>query len=261
MPSAVINGATIAYDDIGKGAPILLVHGIFVSKAQWANQVSALKRSHRVIAIDLRGHGDSSVATEGYSVALLAHDIAALLDQLGIDRAVCCGHSFGGLVAQELALSHPDRVRGLVLAETIYGVVSTPWEASLTAMWSETLQHFDPRALMDVFATYLGCLSPEGMSRITAQAGRHVIDERSARLILEASLRFDSRWRLHRIDCPTLLVIGQIPHLPLVTFHAIEMFWRIPKARYAVIPAAGHMVHWDNIEEFNRVLMDFLKAL
>ena len=261
MPSPAGSDISIAYDDSGEGPAILFLHGIFVSKAQWEAQARAFSRDHRVIACDLRGHGESPASAEPYSVQLFAEDVARLLDGLGLDRVVCCGHSFGGMVAQELALRRPELVRGLVLAETIYGVASTPLEATLSRAASLAFGAVQPRWLMTGLAACFGAISPGGAQRIEEEAKRHLEDEANALNILRASMRFDSRWRLHEIDCPTLLVVGQIPHVPLVMAQSWEMFWRIKGARLTVVPFAGHMVHWDNPAWFNRLLGDFVDRL
>lgn len=86
MPTLPLNNTTIAYDDYGQGEPLLLIHGIFVSRATWHLQIDNFARKHRVITCDLRGHGESSVSSDPYSVALFASDMIALLDALGLER-------------------------------------------------------------------------------------------------------------------------------------------------------------------------------
>ncbi len=262
MSTLSINGIKLAYDNVGQGEPLLLIHGIYSSRRQWVPQVAQLKSKYRVITCDLRGHGQSSASTDSYSVKLFADDLVAMLDELGIDRVICCGHSFGGLVAQEMAISHPERVRGIILAETMYGVSSTPWEAA----WSTWMNIWLPQTLgvenyVKMIAYFFGMYTPEGAAYIMSEAERHLTDQQNQQNIMQASLKFDSRWRLHQITCPTLLLVGQLPHVPLIWLHNWEMYWRIGYAKLTFIPHAGHMLFWDNPDAFNQAIDDFVAEL
>lgn len=262
MTTASINGVNLAYDDVGKGEPLLLIHGIYSSRRQWGLQFKQLQDNYRLIACDLRGHGQSSASNDDYSVKLFADDLVALLDNLGIEKVVCCGHSFGGFVAQELAISHPERVRGIILAETIYGVNSTPWEAT----WGAFMNIWLPEAIgtenyVKMIAGFFGMFTPASAAYILEEAERHLTDPKNQRNIMNASLRFDSRWRLHQIQCPTQLLMGQIPHVPWIWWHNWEMYWRISGAKLDFIPNAGHMLFWDNPPAFNEAIAQFVNRL
>jgi pimeloyl-ACP methyl ester carboxylesterase len=262
MPTLPINGTTIAYDDFGQGPPLVLIHGIFVSRLTWYPQISDFARTHRVITCDLRGHGESSVSKGAYSVALFAGDIISLLDALGLERAVCCGHSFGGMVAQELALSYPERVSGLILGESSYGVCSTPWEAGLTAMANMFFnQLLSPENQVKLFARYFGTLSGDVGAYIETQGKQQIQNVTNFQNILQASLSFNSRWRLQQIACPTLILLGQYFHVPWIHLHSYEMLWRIKQASLKYIPRAGHVLNWDNPAAFNQTVNHFLAGL
>ncbi len=262
MSTLQINGTKIAYDDVGQGEPLLLIHGIYCSRQQWGRQVAAFENDYRVITCDLRGHGQSAASAGAYSIKLFAEDLLALLDELGLEKAICCGHSFGGLVAQELALSYPERVRGLILAETMYGLNSTPWEAVTTTMLNLWLpQMFGTQISMELAAHFFGMYTPGSTQYIQQEAQRHLTDSKNQQNILRASLAFDSRWRLQNIDCPTLLLVGQYPHIPLIIWQNWEMYWRIRQAKLTFIPNAGHLLFWDNPTAFNEAVGDFIQDL
>jgi 3-oxoadipate enol-lactonase len=264
MPTVSIDGTTLAYDDLGQGKPIVFLHGIYVSKSQWRLQLEYFaQNNYHVIACDLRGHGGSSAMTEPCSMVDMAGDVIAVLDQLGLEQVVCCGHSFGGMVAQELVLSYPERVAGLILAETIYGAISTPWEAATTLFTNIWLpQVISPKNYTRIMASFFGMYTPEAAPYILDEARRYIEDNgQSQQNILRASLTFDSRWRLEQISCPTLILVGQYPHLPLIWLHAWEMWWRIKRAKLTVIPAAGHLLHWDNPKAFNEAIAQFAADL
>lgn len=262
MATTKINGATITYQSTGSGEPLLFIHGIYSSKRQWDQQVAYFKNDYRVITCDLRGHGQSSATDDPYSVALFASDLIALMDELEIKQVLCVGHSFGGLVAQELALSYPERVRGIVLAETMYGLTSTPWDAAAGVMWNVWLPKiFGVENYIEIISYFFGMYTPGGAAYIQQEAGRHLHNAANQENILMASLTFDSRWRLHQINCPTLLMVGQYPHIPLIAMHTWEMYWRIYGAKLRIIPNAGHLLYWDNPLAFNKEIEKFAATL
>lgn len=119
MPVADIDGARIAYDVTGKGPALVFLHCWTGSKRFYFKQVEKFSKDYTCICPDFPGHGDSSeIASKDYSVECFAELTIALLDQLGIEKAVFAGHSLGGMVCLYLALHHPDMVEGLILLDT-----------------------------------------------------------------------------------------------------------------------------------------------
>ncbi len=119
MPTARINGVSLAYRDAGSGMPILFIHGHPFNQSMWDSQVAALTWKYRVITYDIRGYGASEVpATEATTLETMASDINALLDHLNIPKAVIAGLSMGGQIAMAFADQFPHRLSGLILAAT-----------------------------------------------------------------------------------------------------------------------------------------------
>ena len=110
-----INNFEMAYAEAGSGTPLLFIHGFPLSKAIWLPQLEALNTSFQIITPDLRGHGDSESVPGPYSMQMLAGDLNALLDNLGINQpVVICGHSMGGYLAIEFFRQYPQRVAGII---------------------------------------------------------------------------------------------------------------------------------------------------
>jgi pimeloyl-ACP methyl ester carboxylesterase len=115
---ARVRGIELAYTDEGQGPVVLMLHGFPFDRSMWRGQVEKLSEEFRVIAPDFRGHGETPSTREPSTMEELAEDLAALLDELNVPRAVVCGLSMGGYVALAFYRAHPSRVRALVLADT-----------------------------------------------------------------------------------------------------------------------------------------------
>lgn len=118
MAYATVHGARIAWQQMGQGPDLILLHGLAASRAFWFPMASALSATHRVTLFDLRGHGYSERAPSGYSSLALGRDLLGLMDALGLERASLVGHSYGGGAALEAALLAPARVDRLALLDT-----------------------------------------------------------------------------------------------------------------------------------------------
>ena len=114
----VLRGIEIAYDDVGSGPSVVLLHGYPFNRSMWREQVEELRKNHRVIVPDLRGHGESAVTPGPATMESMALDVASLLETLNISRATIGGLSMGGYVALAFYRLFPLRVRSLVLADT-----------------------------------------------------------------------------------------------------------------------------------------------
>src|SRR6478752_62459 len=122
MPHADLNGFELHYDVHGEGEPLLCVHGLSCDRRAWVMQIEPFSGGHQAVFFDNRDVGQSSLATEDYSTSDMAQDVIALADHLGLESFHLLGISLGGMVAQQVALAAPDRVRTLTLAITHGGV-------------------------------------------------------------------------------------------------------------------------------------------
>lgn len=112
------NGLEVAWFEVGRGDPVVLVHGLADDHRAWRRVVALLMLTHRVLLYDLRGHGRSALGTADGTLAQLGGDLVGLLDAVGLDRAVVAGFSLGGTVAMRAAIDHPRRIAALALVAT-----------------------------------------------------------------------------------------------------------------------------------------------
>jgi len=119
MPKILANGIQVHYAQRGAGPDVVLIHGITSNLAMWYNGLlNGFVQEFRITAYDLRGHGLSDITPNGYTSCHLAQDLQALLDELGLDKVLIVGHSFGGTVGLHFAVENPDRVRGVVMMDS-----------------------------------------------------------------------------------------------------------------------------------------------
>ena len=260
--STLPNGLTIAYDEVGKGMPVVLLHGFPHNRSLWAPQTSALIEHGRCIAPDLRGFGESGRGGP-YSMEQYADDVVALLASLGIDRAVVGGLSMGGYVAFALWRAKPEIVRALVLADTRPGADSPEARrkrlelmavareggaaavanAQITGMVGATTRAQNP-SLVDGLHQMLASAPVEGI----IGALQAMMD------------RPDSTDLLQTINVPTLIIVGEEDALTPVK-ESRAMHAAIPGSRLEILPGAGHVSNLERPAAFNHVLGEFLSSL
>jgi 3-oxoadipate enol-lactonase len=193
---------------------------------------------HRVIVVDLRGHGRSRLLAPPYTVAQLAQDLANVLDHLGIASAAVLGYSQGGPVAQQFVLDHPERCSRLVLACT--------YAFNMASLREKVEGHVAPlliRALgMKRFAKLVFSVGVDGVDaeRKARLAGLIASQDRGSMLTAwREAMAFDSRKRLGEIRCPTLIVAGSIDSA--VPMHHTKMLHeRVPESRVVIVEGADH---------------------
>lgn len=248
--------ARLRYLDKGSGPPLLLIHGLGASHADWQKQVDFFARVFRVIAPDLRGHGD----TEGegpFTIDRMATDVSQMLDELKIGSLFVMGHSMGGAVAMQLALFKPERVKKLVLADTLPSFVVNTFKKRLM-LWS--------RVLMMRF------LGPEALSRRMAkqmfphpeqEALREQVsltNARTPKAIYLALLDSLSKWsvadRLNWLSMPIFVVAGEFDYFAPTEAQAFAD--ALPDGRCRIFEDARHHLPLEKSEDFNRITMEFL---
>jgi pimeloyl-ACP methyl ester carboxylesterase len=244
------NDTELYYESTGAGAPVLLVMGLGMNATGWWRTVPVLAGAGlRVIAFDNRGMGRSSRPPGPYSLAQLADDCVAVLDAAGESSAHVYGISLGGMIAQELALRHPGRVRSLVLGAT------TPGGARSVAIDADVRAFFDRRAGMPpeeaVWASVPYNYGPgtraEHAQRIgedIAQRLRFPAEPEFYLAQLAAALSHDAHERLGEIAAPTLVIHGD-SDVMVPPGNAALLVEAIPDATLELLPGAGHLYPTD----------------
>lgn len=249
-----VPGARIFYRDTGgSGTPVVLLHAATGSSRVWDFQFSAFAAAgYRVIAFDRRGWGRTEVTSAG-PADTAADDLLALLDQLHLDRGHVIGTAAGGFVALDFALSYPQRVRSLVVANSIGGVQDADYVEMGRRLRPPEFDKLPPE-IREVGPSYRAA-NPDGTARwVELEKISRPPGPRAAAQPLRNHITFAL---LENIHAPTLLMTGDAdlyappPILPL--FAA-----RIKGAETLVIPEAGHSAYWEQPETFNRAVLEFI---
>ena len=266
-PSGTVqtNGQVLYYEVHGEGPALVLVMGIGYDSSLWTlAQVPALSAQFRVVLVDNRDAGRSSKAGHPYSIADMADDLAGVLDALGIQRTHLLGLSMGGMIAQEFALRHADRLDRLVLAGT--GAAPARSAVDPIQIWSwvktndATGKVFGGQQLASLFSTSF-LRNHEAVQETTAllASNPYPMGPEAYGRQADAYLRFDALSRLGAITAPTLVVVGE-QDLLTPPWIAREVADAIPGARFEVIRGDGssHVVPIERPDDFNRLVSDFL---
>lgn len=271
------DGGRIHVVEAGEGPTIVLIHGFTLGVGVWARQFRDLSGTHRVIAIDLRGHGQSIGGSGGYSFERLADDLVAVLEHREVTNAVVVGHSMGGMVLQLAALRLAEALRrhaaGLVLLATdagpaIPGPVGRP-TGVVTARVAWHAARFAERRGKGVYpgsdlATWgtRACFgaNPRPTDVELVRSISAAVSPRAVAELLGPLLAFDVRAELAEIDLPTLVVVGT-RDVVTPARRAKGVAARIPGARLEVLPGCGHLVMLERPEVLDGLLRGFSAEL
>lgn len=251
------DGAEIAWYDEGTGVPVLLIMGLAYPAAAWFRQVPVLAERHRVLTLDNRGCGDTGLVTGApYTVETMADDCLAVLDAAGVEKAHVVGISMGGLMAQELGSTHPERVLSLSLLATHPGARS--WVL--------------PQDVID-FLTARAGMSAEERGEFSIPFNYHPATERS---LIERDWKereagtagpegyaaqggtalWDGYDRLPSLTLPTLVVHGAQDRL-VVPANGEKIAAAVPGSRLVLVEGANHVLTTDRADEVNALLLSW----
>ncbi|MCA1566904.1 MAG: alpha/beta hydrolase [Acidobacteria bacterium] len=262
MSVARVRGIELAYEVAGAGSPIVLLHGFPFNRTLWREQVESLGgHHHRVITVDLRGHGETTATREPATMEVMAEDVAALLDELGIARVVIGGLSMGGYVALAFTRLFPERVRALLLADTRpqadTGEARLAREETATRALGEGMQTIADAMLPKLFAPSTQAERPEVVARVREMI-LNTNPQGAASALRGMAVREDHTKFLREINCPALIIVGSLDQITPPA-DAELMRREIRGSRLEVIAGAGHVSNVERPAEFNRALENFLR--
>lgn len=260
---ARVRGIEIAYEDAGRGRPVVLLHGFPFNRSLWREQVESLSATHRVITPDLRGHGETTVVAELATMEEMAEDLAALLDELNVGRTVVGGLSMGGYVTLAFLRAHPERVGALVLADT------RPQADTDEAR--RTREETARRALADGMEPITDAMLPKLLAPATREQRPDMVarvremilgtnPHGAAAALRGMAVRRDQTDLLPGIGVPTLIIVGSEDAITPPSDSA-TMQAKIKGSHLLKIEGAGHVSNVERPGEFNRALAEFLGGL
>ena len=266
MPKAAVNGINMYYEVHGKGVPLVMIQGFAGNHQAWFFQTPVFKKYYKVIILDNRGIGKTDKSSEPYTIRTMADDVIGLMNHLGVDRAHVLGLSLGGMVAQEIAISYPERVIKLVLGSTFAGseggndvhpemvkAFATPEGIANTAfrgisigrvMYKMTSLAFNRRLyrmiLLPLSKLNIKSIDPEGhFEQLSAISSYSTLD------------------RLHLIKAPTLVITGTGDRI--ISPGASEVLaGRILNAKLVLVKGGSHAFFMEMRGRFNKEVLVFL---
>ena len=262
MPKIRVGDIEMYYVEAGAGEPLVLIMGFGGDHTAWAFQLRAFAERYRVVAFDNRGAGQTDTPDQPYTIRMMAEDTVGLMDKLGIDQAHVLGVSMGGMIAQELTLNHPQRVRSLHLGCTL--ARPDGYAHAQTAAWTEIRTRLSPEAALRaiflwLFAPATYSERPEFVEQFLQNALANPYRQSLTGFLRQRDAigAHDTLDRLGAIHCPTLVSVADDDILVPPRFSR-ELAARIPGADLKLVERAGHVYFWERPDDFNALCLDFL---
>ncbi|HZN86356.1 MAG TPA: 3-oxoadipate enol-lactonase [Burkholderiales bacterium] len=259
---AKTNGIETNYELHGKeGAPwLVLGHSLACSARMWDPQIEALKGSYRILAYDTRGHGASGAPQGAYTLEMLADDLKALLDSLGVKHPHYCGLSMGGMIGQTFALKYPGVFRTLTLADT-----SSRYPAEAWPLWQGRIKIAEEQGMVPLVQPTLERWFTEPFRKSNPEAVEAIANLIASTPVAgyvgccHAIPKIDVTARLKEIKCPVLVLCGdKDPGTPPAMSEEIQR--STPGSKLVMIPQAAHLSNLEQPALFTKALREFLGA-
>jgi pimeloyl-ACP methyl ester carboxylesterase len=250
-----------AYDVCGEGAPVILIHGLGLSRAMWQWQVPALETKFQVVSYDLLGHGESPKPAGPYTMQQMVGQLDDLMIDLNISRAALVGFSLGGLINRAFALAYPDKTTALVILNSAHA--RTAAQRDSIELRVRQAKESGPAATVDAalerwFSEDFARREPQVLEQVRQWV---IANDASVypdlyRLLAEGDKGLEIE--ISEIDCPTLIVTGEEDHgnSPVMTR---QMAALMPNARAEILPGLRHMALVEDPATINGLLVEFLQ--
>ena len=251
----------LTYEERGGGPTLVLIHGFPLNSTMWIEQLKGLAKVRTVVAINLRGHGYSQIeSADGFSMDLFADDVAATIDELGVDQVDLCGLSMGGYVAMAFWRRHPGKVRSLIFADTKPEADTDEGKAGREKTAAAVREQGIQPLIDGVLPKMFGPSPSDDLVAATRGMFEATPPEVAAADLIAMRDRADSTADLAGITVPVLWVQGEGDQLMPVEgakAHAAT----IPDCTFVPVPDAGHMAPLENPAVVNAAMTEFLNKV
>ncbi|MGA7677394.1 MAG: alpha/beta fold hydrolase [Dehalococcoidia bacterium] len=265
MPTAKVGDINIYYEIHGDGEALLLIMGYGAYSGHWAPLIPPLSQEYRVISFDNRGTGRSDKPNIPYTIKMMADDARGLLDVIGIGSAHVFGISMGGMIAQELALNYPDKVKSLMLGCTFCGGTKAiqPTPEALAFLINPEMGKLSVEEQARVAVPWLWTQefidkNPEAVEMYVAITSEYPTPTHGFACQAQAVATHDTYERLPQITAPTLVIVGDADRI-IPAENSKILASRIPNAEMVILKNAGHGFFGEAAAETDRIILDFLR--
>ncbi len=259
-----VNDLEVSYLEEGSptGFPLIFIHGFPFNKWMWEKQLHAIKENYRLIAYDVRGHGDTEVGSPAFSISQFGDDLIALMDTLLIEKAIVAGLSMGGYIALNAIQKNPDRFAGLLLCDTQCGADSAEGKEkrkkTIDFIQRHGLTVYAQESLKNLFA-------PASLERKMNEVlfiEEIILKSKAENICLTLQALADRKEAcssLKKINTPVAILVGQEDKVTTPET-AEKMHKSIKGSTLHIIEEAGHLSNLENPEKFNELVLEFLNA-
>ncbi|HLN62493.1 MAG TPA: alpha/beta hydrolase [Symbiobacteriaceae bacterium] len=260
MPTINVNGTNLFYIDQGTGTPLVFVPGLGSTHELWAPQIEAFSKTHRVIAFDPRGNGQSGKLTGPVRTILdrQTDDLAALLEHLGIQQAIICGVSYGGVFTFHFVLRHPEKCRAIVIVDSFGDTRPDNLTDKLIMLGNFNVwANYLPPVLLKPMMKPMWKRWPRAQAALMKQMDNWRAHEATLQRL--AIMTAQHTPHLHQVTCPALGIVGD--HTGAGVRFMQKAMGALPGARLEIIHDSFDPSNLCQLERFNRLLADFLTEL
>jgi len=252
------NGISINYTIEGEGPWIALSHSLACNLHMWDEEAKRLSKRYKVLRYDTRGHGESSAPAGAYTLELLADDLHALLQALGVQSAHFVGLSMGGMIGQTYALKYPGMFKSLALCDT-----TSRYPDAAASLWAERIKTVEAQGMEPLVASTLERwftapfrqARPEVVAKVAAMIRSTPVPGYVG--CSHAIPKINVTARLKEIRCPSVVIVGKDdPGTPVAM--AEEIHQALPGSELVIIPSAAHLSNLEQPDAFNQALAKFL---
>jgi pimeloyl-ACP methyl ester carboxylesterase len=261
MRSVEVGGLRIAYERVGEGPPLVLLHGVLADSRMWRSQLDELSTEFTVVAWDAPGCGQSSDPPESFGLPDYADCLAAFIEALGLERPHVLGLSWGGGLALQLYGQEPALPRTLVLAAAYAGWAGSLSADVVAARLAACLREAELPPSQFIPGWIPGLLTDTAPAALVEDVVAIMSEFHPVgyRVMIRGFAEADLRYVLPSIDVPTLLLYGDADRRsPLSVAH--ELHAKIPRSRLAILPRIGHLSNVEAASQFNAEVRLFLQS-